>query len=336
MGCGNFRTPQGTSATRSGQGRDDFFQILKHEVNVTLCFRRESRLICVVRYIHPTGCLARLYAARITQLSRKGGDTLANDLINRIICGDNVEIMRSMDANSVDLTVTSPPYDNLRTYNGYSFDFESVAQELYRITKPGGVVVWVVGDATVRGSETLTSFRQALYFRDIGFNVHDTMIYMKENWVPLTHKRYEQQFEYMFIFVKGRLDTFIPIKMPCIRAGGNASSTYRQDATGVLKPANSRHVVHDNKTRGNVWSYQVGNNKTTKDKIAFDHPAVFPEALAQDHIASWSNPGDIVFDPFGGSGTTAKMALANGRRFIHVDISEEYCEIARKRIELIT
>lgn len=242
--------------------------------------------------------------------------------------------MRQMPDSCIDLTVTSPTYDNLRTYNGFSFNFEEVAQELYRITKDGGVVVWVVGDATIKGSETLTSFKQALYFKEIGFNVHDTMIYAKENWIPLTHNRYEQQFEYMFVFSKGKPKTFNPLTMPTIHGG--KSITRSKTELGENKSVRSRkHTLKTpkEKRRPNIWTYKIGTNCTTKDSIAFQHPAIFPEQLAQDHILSWSNEGDVVLDPFTGSGTTAKMALLNGRNYIGIDISEEYCEIARRRVE---
>lgn len=102
---------------------------------------------------------------------------------NYITLGDCVELMKEIPDDFIDLTVTSPPYDNLRDYNNemtWNFEkFKEVAKELFRITKPGGVVVWVVGDATIKGSETGTSFRQALFFKDCGFNLHDTMIYKK-------------------------------------------------------------------------------------------------------------------------------------------------------------
>ncbi len=243
-----------------------------------------------------------------------------------------------MPDRCIDLTVTSPPYDNLRTYNGFSFDFENVAKELYRITKDGGVVVWVVGDATVKGSETGTSFKQALYFKEIGFNLHDTMIYQKNNPMPLNHNRYEQKFEYMFILSKGKPKAFNPIKEMCKTAGQQYDYSKRKSATSeeVNSAGRTREEVvttKNTKIKGNIWGYTVGINQSTKDKMAFNHPAVFPEQLAEDHILSWSNPGDIVFDPFLGSGTTAKMAYLNGRNYCGIDISEEYCEIARKRVE---
>jgi site-specific DNA-methyltransferase (adenine-specific) len=244
--------------------------------------------------------------------------------------------MRKMDADSIDLTVTSPPYDNLRTYNGYSFDFESVAQELYRITKPGGVVVWVVGDATINGSETLTSFMQALYFKKIGFNVHDTMIYFRGSVTYPETNRYYPSFEYMFVLSKGKPKTTNLIADRINKHAGEKISGTTRERNGELKEMRGSNVGRIVKSRGvrfNVWEINPGYMKSTKDKIAYEHPAIFPEQLANDHIVSWSNPDDIVLDPFGGSGTTAKMALLNGRRYIHVDISEEYCEIARKRIE---
>ena len=133
-------------------------------------------------------------------------------MLNSIVCGDCVDVMKSLDDESVDLVVTSPPYDNLRTYNGYDFDFEGIAEELFRVIKPGGVVVWVVGDGTEKGSKQEQVYRQALHFKDIGFNLHDTMIYQKHNFSNPSRTRYHQIFEYMFILSKGKPKTFNPIK----------------------------------------------------------------------------------------------------------------------------
>ena len=253
---------------------------------------------------------------------------------NKIYNMDCLEGMRLLPNECIDLTVTSPPYDNLRKYKGYEWDFEGVARELYRVTKQGGVVVWVVGDATVKGSETGTSFKQALYFKEIGFNLHDTMIYAKNNPVPLSHKRYEQQFEYMFILTKGKIDTFNPLLKENKGAGKSEFGTFRHGGEEI-QDKHTKGKTKGYSTRNNIWFYSVGNNKTTKDKVAFKHPAIFPEKLAQDHIISWSNPNDIILDPFMGSGTTAKMALLNNRKFIGFEISEEYCKIAEERISQI-
>ena len=230
---------------------------------------------------------------------------------------------------SIGLVVTSPPYDNLRSYNGYSFNFEEIAQELWRVIKPGGVVVWVVGDATVKGSETGSSFRQALYFQSLGFNIHDTMIYEKTKVVPMDHKcnRYYQSFEYMFVLSKGKPSTCNYIKVPSKHAGLKAISINRKSdgemRTDRINKQKNR-IVAETKIKSNVWEYA---NSSVKG-----HPAPFPEQLANDHIISWSNPGDIVLDPFMGSGTTAKMALLNERRYIGFETSAEYCEIAEERL----
>ena len=254
--------------------------------------------------------------------------------------GDCLEVMDKLikEGIQVDLTVTSPPYDDLRDYEKslvWNFDvFKQVAQRLYDITKDGGVVVWVVGDKTKNGSESGTSFKQALYFKDIGFNLHDTMIYAKENAIPLNHNRYEQQFEYMFILTKGKPKCFNPIKIPCKCAGrNNPSGTFRMNGEdSKTGKAHTPKPVSSDKIKYNIWFYNVGFNKTTKDKIAFKHPAIFPEKLAQDHIISWSNEGDIVLDCFMGSGTTGKMALLNNRKFIGIEKVEDYFEISKQRM----
>ena len=252
--------------------------------------------------------------------------------LDRIYNEDCLQGMRRMEAESVDLTVTSPPYDNLRTYNGYCFDFENIAKELYRVTKQGGVVVWVVGDATKDGSETCTSFRQAIYFHEIGFNLHDTMIYASDK-PPLTHNRYEQAFEYMFVLSKGKPKTFNPIMVPTIQAGVDKGIRTFRESDNRLRLAHKNELVADKKIKGNIWFYDTGNMCSTKDSIAFNHPAIFPELLVRDHIVSWSNEGDVVLDPFMGSGTTAKVARALNRHYIGFEISAEYCEIIRKRLE---
>ena len=248
--------------------------------------------------------------------------------INKIYNEDCLDTMARMPDGFIDLTVTSPPYDNLRKYSGYSFNFEAIAKELYRVTKQGGVVVWVVGDATVKGSETGTSFKQALYFKEIGFNLHDTMIYAKNVYIPLTHNRYEQQFEYMFVLSKGKPSTFNAIKQPCKTAGNKKDHKFNKHYEGSYSMRNRDGfaVVKAEKQKPNIWFYNVASNDKTK------HNAPFPEQLANDHIISWSNEGDLVYDPFMGSGTTAKMAILSNRKFIGSEISKEYCEIVEKRI----
>jgi DNA modification methylase len=242
----------------------------------------------------------------------------------------NLETMKNMPDNYIDLTVTSPPYDGLRTYNGYSFPFEEIAKELYRVTKQGGVIVWVVGDSVINGSESGTSFRQALFFKEIGFNLHDTMIYHKLNPMPVKSNRYLPCFEYMFVFSKGKPKTFNAIREKTLATGKEKYTGTQQENGKFTDYGKERNLE---RYKYNIWSVKVGSNQTTKDKIAFQHPAVFPEQLANDHIISWSNENDLVYDCFAGSGTTGKMAILNKRKCIMSEISLEYCQIAKKRIE---
>jgi site-specific DNA-methyltransferase (adenine-specific) len=243
--------------------------------------------------------------------------------INKIYNESNIETMKRMPDGFVDLVVTSPPYDDMRDYNGYSFPFEEIAKELFRVTKQGGVVVWVVGDSVIGGSESGTSFKQALYFKEIGFNIHDTMIYEKSNPIPLTHNRYEQKFEYMFVFSKGKPKTFNPLKE---KTNGGVAYYNAKVKEGAARRNGEQIKVSESRYRYNIWEYCVSSNDKTK------HPAPFPETLAEDHIVSWSNEGDLVYDCFGGSGTVAKMAHKWKRNWILSEISSEYVQIAEKRI----
>lgn len=263
-----------------------------------------------------------------------------DNFINKIIHGNSIEVLKDIPDNSIDLILTSPPYDNLRKYDGFDFDFENMAKELTRVLNFGGIIVWVVADATINGSETCTSFKQALYFKEnCGLKLHDTMIYKSEK-PPLTHKRYEQKFEYMFVFCKGKIKTFNPILVPCKYAGSSidrpkTTKGSRSDNSAIRSKDPTNKKVKDYKIKGNIWEYKTGGNHSTSDSIAFNHPAIFPEKLAEDHILSWTNENDIVLDPMCGSGTTCKMSLLNNRKFIGIDISKKYCDIAVNRINKI-
>ena len=254
-------------------------------------------------------------------------------MINKIHNENCLDTMARMEDNFIDLTVTSPPYDNLRTYNGYSFDFESIAKELFRVTKEGGVVVWVVGDATIKGSESGTSFKQALFFKECGFSLHDTMIYYKDSFQKPSHNRYWSCMEYMFVFSKGKPKSYNLIcDRPNKKAGKKMSGKTVRNADGTTSKRKDV-VIKDYGRRTNVWTYKVGYMKSTADKIAYEHSAIFPEQLANDHIISWSNENDIVYDCFGGSGTTAKMSKILNRNFIVSEISKEYCNIIDERLK---
>lgn len=253
-------------------------------------------------------------------------------LLNKIVNEDCLHGLAKLDENSVDLVVTSPPYDGLRDYKGFTFEFPNIVKELFRVIKEGGIVVWVVADATIKGSETGTSFRQALGFMDAGFNLHDTMVFRKKNPIPqIYRKRYNNEFEYMFVFSKGPVTTHNPIMVPCLHAGLElGSTTYKNYSKKEQTRKKLANPVKDEKVKGNVWEYVVGKNK--EDQEAKDHPAPFPAQLARDHILSWSNEGDVVLDPMCGSGTTLRVAKELNRNYIGMDISSEYCAIAERRV----
>ena len=252
---------------------------------------------------------------------------------NEIICGDCLEVMKDIPDKSIDMVLTSPPYDNLRDYKGYTFNFEGIARELYRIVKDGGVVVWVVGDATIKGSETGTSFKQALYFKEVGFNLFDTIIYQKRGGLMTgSIKGYSQKFEYMFVFSKNSYPKTINLikDLPVKYTEKRTKKHRKKDGTFDIQEWKIGGMTR----RNNIWIYDIGLHKTTKDKIAFQHPAIFPEKLANDHIISWSNEGDTILDPMCGSGTTLKMAKKNNRNYIGIEISPEYIDIINKRLSI--
>ena len=251
--------------------------------------------------------------------------------LNKIYCIDALEGLKQLEDNSIDLIVTSPPYDTLRTYNGCPFNFiKDYPTEMYRVLKNGGIVVWVVGDKVEDGSESLSSFKQALMFKEIGFKVHDTMIYQKDSFPCPEANRYLQCFEYMFIFSKGTPKTFNPIQIFTQSYKPSTSSTkrYPNGETKLLKYEQGKRY----RNRENIWKYGVGYLKSSKNAIAFEHPAIFPEKLAEDHILSWINEGNIILDPFMGSGATAVACKKLNRNYIGFEISAEYCIIADKRL----
>lgn len=260
-------------------------------------------------------------------------------LLNQIFNEDCLEGMQRIPDGAIDLTVTSPPYDNLRNYAlGIATQWaqpvwEQVIRELYRVTRQGGVVVWVVGDATIKGSETGSSFKQALFFKEVGFSLHDTMIYQKETPIPqFKSHRYTNSFEYMFVFSRGKptKGTLLEVKTKC---GGRVDKNYRGQVTSDDKYIGKDvKVIKDSKLRANIWTYSQNNGIDRN----IGHTAQFPEQLARDHILSWSNQGDVVLDPFMGAGTTAKMAVLEKRHFIGFELNAEYRRLALKRVAAIS
>ena len=251
--------------------------------------------------------------------------------LNKIYCGNSLNLLKELDDGSIDMVMTSPPYDNMREYDGMTWNFEIfklIAQELKRVLKDGGVIVWVVADQTINGSESGTSFRQALYFKDIGLNLHDTMIFRKHNYIPLTHNRYEQEFEYMFCFSKGKPKTFNPIMVKSKWGGtetwGQSKIPYNDNTFKVKE----RSVVNEEKQAGNIFEYMTG--KLVNDGI--EHPAMFPKQLVIDQVNTWTNKGEIVLDPFMGSGTTAVACRERERQWIGFEISQNYVDMANERL----
>ncbi len=263
--------------------------------------------------------------------------TSIDDFINKIFNGDAVDLLKKMPLNSVDLVVTSPPYDDLRDYENegvWNFEvFTTIATLLFKVMKEGGVIVWVVGDKTHKHNKSLTSFKQALYFQSIGFNIYDVIIYEKSGTGPPHPNRYFNAYEYMFVISKGKPKTVNLLRDKPNKWAGK--STYgnvtRREKNGTLTNKGKK-IINEFGIRTNIWKYNNGKGFTTKDKFAYEHPAIFPEKLVKDNILSWSNENDIVMDIFGGSGTTIKVATALKRKWIYIDKVERYCKIAEKRV----
>ena len=258
--------------------------------------------------------------------------------LGKIINDDCIKFMKKLPNSCIDLTVTSPPYDDLRDYENklvwnYTI-FKKVARELYRVTKNGGVVVWVIGDKTDKGNKSLTSFKHALYFQEIGFNIYDVIIYEKSGSGPPHPQRYFNSFEYMLVMSKGKPKTvnLLQDKKNSCAGMSTFGDITRREKNGTLTNKGKK-IINEYGIRTNIWKYNNGKGFSSKDKIAYEHPAIFPEKLVEDHIKSWSNEGDIVFDPFGGSGTTAKASIKLDRQWIYVEKVKKYCDVAKRRIE---
>jgi len=258
--------------------------------------------------------------------------------LNKITNGNCKKVLAKFGDDTIDLVITSPPYDDLRDYTNdekWNFKlFQEIAKQLFRIMKPGGIVVWVVGDKVTNGNKSLTSYRQALYFQEIGFNIFDVIIYEKTGSGPPHKNRYFNTYEHMFVLSKG-----LPKTINLLKDKENKwanSETYgnvtRREKDGTLTDKGKK-TVNELGVRTNIWKYANGKGFSTKDDVAYQHPAIFPEKLVQDHILSWSNEDDIILDPFGGSGTVAKVATQLKRRWISIEISKEYCALAKKRIK---
>lgn len=260
------------------------------------------------------------------------------EFTNKVINADSIEVLKLIPSNSIDLVITSPPYDDLRDYSGsLIWDinvFKKIARGLKRVLKPGGVIVWVVGDKTKNGNKTLTSFKQCIFFQEIGLKIYDVIIYQKSGAGPPHPNRYFNSFEYMFVISKGKPSTINILKDKPNKWAGHSTfgNITRREKDGSLTKKGVK-IINEFGARTNIWKYDNGKGFSTKDKIAYKHPAIFPEKLVEDHIKSWSNENDIVLDIFGGSGTTAKISSKLNRNWIYIDKLKEYCEIAEIRLQ---
>ena len=249
--------------------------------------------------------------------------------MNKLKCCDGIDGMQSLPDECIPITVTSPPYDGIRMYEGNvnAFNFERIANELWRITKPGGVVCWHVQEQIINGSESGTSSEQRLYFRDLGFRLHHTMVVMPRT--SPSQVRYGYSLPYVFILSKGRPGVINLIKDIPNKHAGVVRCFYNRHADGVIRKSHPK-ITHDYRARGPVWEYPTGGANTTTDKL--DHPALMVEPLAHDLIVSWSNPGDLVFDPMAGAGTTLKMAMLAHRHYLGFEITQHYAEQGKHRL----
>lgn len=252
-----------------------------------------------------------------------------------ILTGDSATLLQTIDSDSIDLTVTSPPYDGIRLFHGHSWDFDSIAIELFRVTKPGGVVCWVVQDQTKNFRKSLTSFRQAIRFCEIGFGLLDTIIWEKPSGAPFNpfdRCVYAPRYEFIHVLTRGRPNTFHPLRdRPNVSAGKkNRNRSNRQPDGSIRSEPPLVATIPEYGNRTNVWTVQ--NSAENNDPLAKQHPARFPIRLAQDLILSYTNPGDTVLDPFLGSGTTAIAAIRTQREFLGIEIASEYVALAELRI----
>lgn len=253
--------------------------------------------------------------------------------MNSIFNENCLDTLKNLPDDYIDLVITSPPYDKIRDYKGFSVDYDRVIPELYRCVKPGGVIVWVSADQVVKGSETGTSLRNALKFQDAGFNMR-TMIYEKSNFAFPVNNAYHRIFEYMFVFSKGYPAKFHPILDREIKYPGQKTHGSNRARDGSMKKNRQNAVARESGKRTDIWRYVTGSGHMAENSIAHEHPAIFPLDLAMDHIKSWTDKGDLVYDPFGGSGTVVIACELLERKWITSEISEEYCALIKRRLEI--
>ena len=263
-------------------------------------------------------------------------------MINQIFNEDCLETMKRMPDNYVDLILTSPPYDNMRSYGGnknyhqrlnqtgFSFDFEGIAKELTRVLKPGGVIMWNVQDQTIKGSRTGNSMRQALFFmEECGLFLHDHLIWYKTGTPFPSIYRYRNVWENMFILTKGKPNTFNPILKKNKTGGASRNRRRERNHNGELVMKERVVTTKEYGIDDNVW-YITNHFNVTDEMKKYGHPAVMADEVAKRHIQSWTNEGDVVYDPFLGAATTTRLAKQMNRNWIGSEIHKPYFDISKK------
>lgn len=255
--------------------------------------------------------------------------------LNEVYCGDCVKLMKLLPDSTIDLVVTSPPYDKIRDYNGsIHFDLHKTGQEIFRVLKSGGIAVMVIQDQTKNFGKSLTSFKTIIDWCDnIGFKLFETIIYRKNGsegvwWT----KRFRVDHEYMPIFLKGKKPQYFnkePLKIPSKHGGKVMTGSGSRKTNGETQKTVTR-AINFKKCRGTIWNYLMAGDK---NPLKRKHPAVFPDKIPYDFIQCFCPEEGIVLDPFAGSGSTLVMAKKLRRSFIGFDIVPEYCELARERLK---
>lgn len=253
--------------------------------------------------------------------------------LNKIHHFDAVVGLRLLPADCIDLTLTSPPYDWIRDYNGTfdpaKFPFVRIAEELYRITAPGGVVLWITRDQQQDCCESGTSAKQMLYFKNIGFNVQTMIV----DSISARHRRYCYGMPPQFCFVlsKGRPKAFHPIRDKPNTEPGRIKSWSARNRDGRIRKGKPKEIPKYGR-RSHIWLYPTGFGLVSDDPLPRNAPAPMVETVAGDLMLSYSNPGDLILDPMAGLGTTGKVAVKLNRQFIGFERVRKYCDVANDRV----
>lgn len=258
---------------------------------------------------------------------------MSMSVMGHLSIADAIEHASTLASDSVDLVLFSPPYDGVRDYRGnWTLDLPALGSELLRVVKDGGFAVMVIADGTKNQRKSMTTFRTAVAWEDAGWSLFESVIYSRDGrpgawWAT----RFRVDHEHILMFYKGKRPRPVThhdgLRVPSKHAGKKWTGTQRlTDGTLVKTSA----TVAADKCRGTIWHYATSNSEGNRTKAK--HPATFPDALARDVILALSAPGDVVYDPMMGSGTSVVIAAQEGRRWLGNDFFAEYVEIAQQRL----